>query len=59
MDLLKLCQVIMESEEDFCDKYFALHDYMKQQGYLKIYKIICLVSKTKNFVHSLDINIIW
>lgn len=41
--------IILESEGDFSDNAYALFDYMKNNGYLKKYRITWLVDNPHNF----------
>lgn len=42
-------RIILESEGDLCDNAYALYDYLKENGYLKKYKIIWLVSDVTKY----------
>ena len=41
--------IVLESEGDCCDNAYALFDYMRENGYLKKYKITWLVVHPENF----------
>lgn len=41
--------IVMESEGDFSDNAYALYEYLKDNGYLKKYKVVWLVNNVKAF----------
>lgn len=48
--------IVLESEGDCCDNAYALFDYMKYNGYLKIYKVTWLVDHPENFNEEHNVN---
>lgn len=50
--------IVLESEGDCCDNAYALFDYMKNNGYLKRYKVTWLVEHPENFNSEINVNYI-